>query len=63
MELNIFGKVNISFILLERTEKVPLSSIKKIVSEPIKGHEEYYIMVGVTSQFQWSWLVQLLFHC
>ena len=33
------------FVSVERTEKVPLGSIKKIVSEPIKGHEEYHIMV------------------
>ena len=29
----------------ERTEKLPLGSVRKIVSEPIKGHEEYHIMV------------------
>lgn len=28
----------------ERTEKLPLGSVRKIVSEPIKGHEEYHIM-------------------
>lgn len=28
----------------ERTEKIPLGSIHNIVSEPIKGHEEYHIM-------------------
>jgi len=28
----------------ERTEKVALSSIKAVVSEPIEGHEEYHIM-------------------
>lgn len=31
----------------ERTEKLPMGSIKSIVSEPIEGHEEYHIMVGV----------------
>lgn len=29
----------------ERTEKLPMGSIKSIVSEPIEGHEEYHIMV------------------
>lgn len=28
----------------ERTEKLAMSSIKSIVSEPIEGHEEYHIM-------------------
>lgn len=28
----------------ERTEKLPMSSIKAVVSEPIEGHEEYHIM-------------------
>ncbi|KAL5473155.1 hypothetical protein EMCRGX_G027603 [Ephydatia muelleri] len=28
----------------ERTEKIPLGSIHKVVSEPIKGHEEYHLM-------------------
>lgn len=32
--------------MLERTEKVPLGSIRNIISEPIKGHEEYHIMVS-----------------
>ncbi len=30
----------------ERTEKIALGSIKAVISEPIKGHEEYHIMVG-----------------
>ena len=30
----------------ERTDKIPLGSIKKVTSEPIKGHEEYHIMVS-----------------
>ena len=42
---NNYKYLNKCFPLTERTEKVPLGSIKKIVSEPIKGHEEYYIMV------------------
>ena len=29
----------------ERTEKIPLGSIRRVVSEAIKGHEEYHIMV------------------
>lgn len=28
----------------ERTEKVPMSNIRKIVNEPVKGKEEYHIM-------------------
>ena len=34
-----------SHLVVERTEKIPITSVKKIVSEPIKGHEEYSIMV------------------
>ena len=33
----------------ERTEKVPFGSIKKVVSEPIKGHEEYHILVSTSA--------------
>lgn len=48
------GKVRLTFKLendqlwlstKERTEKLPMASIKNIVSEPIEGHEEYHIMV------------------
>ena len=28
----------------ERTEKLPLNSIKNVVSEPIDGHKEYHIV-------------------
>lgn len=28
----------------ERTEKIPIGSIKNVLSEPIKGHEDYHIM-------------------
>ncbi|PIK52598.1 hypothetical protein BSL78_10502, partial [Apostichopus japonicus] len=28
----------------ERTEKLPMNSVKAVVSEPIEGHEEYHIM-------------------
>lgn len=31
----------------ERTNKIPMSTIKEIISEPIVGHEEYHIMVSV----------------
>lgn len=31
----------------ERTEKVPMGSIKNVVSEPIEGHEDYHMMVTV----------------
>lgn len=30
----------------ERTEKLPMGSIKDVVSEPIEEHEEYHIMVS-----------------
>ncbi|KAF5303375.1 hypothetical protein FQR65_LT08288 [Abscondita terminalis] len=47
------GKVRLTFKLeadqlwlstKERTEKLPMQSIKNVVSEPIEGHEEYHIM-------------------
>mgnify|MGYP005984058237 FL=1 len=48
------GKVRLTFKLesdqlwlstKERTEKLPMGSIKSIVSESIEGHEEYHILV------------------
>lgn len=48
------GKVRLTFKLendqlwlstKERTEKLPMGSIKNVVSEPIEGHEEYHVMV------------------
>ena len=50
------GKVRLTFKLendqlwigtKERTEKISMTSIKTVVSEPIEGHEEYHIMVNV----------------
>lgn len=47
------GKVRLTFKLevdqiwlgtKERTEKLPMNSIKAVSSEPIEGHEEYHIM-------------------
>ncbi|ESO87415.1 hypothetical protein LOTGIDRAFT_235090 [Lottia gigantea] len=47
------GKVRLTFKLesdqlwigtKERTDKIPMNSIKAVVSEPIKGHEEYHLM-------------------
>ncbi|KAK2162509.1 hypothetical protein LSH36_97g05028 [Paralvinella palmiformis] len=47
------GKVRLTFKLeqdqlwigtKERTEKIPMASIKAVVSEPIEGHEEYHMM-------------------
>ncbi|XP_076000431.1 ubiquitin domain-containing protein UBFD1 [Genypterus blacodes] len=47
------GKVRLTFKLeqdqlwlgtKERTEKVPMGSIKNVVSEPIEGHEDYYMV-------------------
>lgn len=35
-----------SYLHLERTEKLPMGSIKNVVSEPIEGHEEYHMMVS-----------------
>lgn len=29
----------------ERTEKIPMGSIKNVVTEPIEGHEDYHMMV------------------
>ena len=49
------GKVRLTFKLendqlwigtKERTEKVSMSSVKAVVSEPITGHEEYHIVVS-----------------
>uniref|UniRef100_A0AAV2KDK2 UBFD1 PH-like C-terminal domain-containing protein n=1 Tax=Knipowitschia caucasica TaxID=637954 RepID=A0AAV2KDK2_KNICA len=48
------GKVRLTFKLeqdqlwigtKERTEKVPMGSIKNVLSEPIEGHEDYHMMV------------------
>jgi hypothetical protein len=30
----------------QRTDKVPMSSIKAVVSEPIADHDDYYIVVS-----------------
>ena len=30
---------------VERTDKIPMNSIKNVVSEAIEDHEEYHIMV------------------
>jgi intein/homing endonuclease len=61
------GKVRLHFKLdleqvwigtKERTEKVPLGSIRNVISEPIKGHEEYHIMalqLGTTDNSRY-WL-------
>jgi len=47
------GKVRLTFKLeldqlwlgtKERTEKLPMSSIRNVVSEPIEGHEEYHLL-------------------
>ncbi|KAK6169078.1 hypothetical protein SNE40_020199 [Patella caerulea] len=47
------GKVRLTFKLesdqlwigtKERTDKIPMNSIKAVVSEPIKGHEDYHLM-------------------
>uniref|UniRef100_A0A0V0G4E3 Putative ubiquitin domain-containing protein ubfd1 n=1 Tax=Triatoma dimidiata TaxID=72491 RepID=A0A0V0G4E3_TRIDM len=64
------GKVRLTFKLeldqlwigsKERTEKIPMSTIKSIISEPIDGHEEYHIMgiqMGTTeaSRYWFYWV-------
>lgn len=49
------GKVRLTFKLesdqlwlstKERTEKLPMGSIKSVISEPIENHEEYHILVS-----------------
>lgn len=34
-----------SILFAERTEKISMNSIKAVVSEAIKDHEEYHILV------------------
>ncbi|XP_025026076.1 ubiquitin domain-containing protein UBFD1 isoform X2 [Python bivittatus] len=50
------GKVRLTFKLeqdqlwigtKERTEKLPMGSIKNVVSEPIEGHEDYHMMSAI----------------
>jgi len=33
------------FLHSERTEKIPMGSIKNVISEPIEDHDEYHMMV------------------
>ena len=35
-------------LLVERTEKVNMASIKNVVSEAMEGNEEYHILVSIT---------------
>ncbi|RXN16099.1 hypothetical protein ROHU_027707 [Labeo rohita] len=53
------GKVRLTFKLeqdqlwigtKERTEKIPMGSIKNVVTEPIEGHEDYHMMCLVDYQ-------------
>ena len=39
-------------LFAERTEKIPMGSIKNVISESIEGHEEYHIMVSLKSALQ-----------
>lgn len=65
------GKVRLTFKMeqdqvwigtKERTDKIPMNTIKGVVSEPIEGHEEYHIMVSDNLQ-SLSWKVSpLLYH-
>lgn len=54
------GKVRLTFKLeldqvwigtKERTDKIPMNSIKSIVSEPIEGFEQYHVMVSTCHLF------------
>ncbi|XP_015285227.1 PREDICTED: ubiquitin domain-containing protein UBFD1 [Gekko japonicus] len=68
------GKVRLTFKLeqdqlwigtKERTEKLPMGSIKNVVSEPIEGHEEYHMMafqLGPTeASYYWVYWVPTQF--
>ena len=33
------------FVIVERTEKVSMGSIKNVLSEPIDSHPDYHVMV------------------
>ncbi|XP_062306762.1 ubiquitin domain-containing protein UBFD1 [Osmerus eperlanus] len=68
------GKVRLTFKLeqdqlwigtKERTEKVPMGSIKNVVTEPIEGHEDYHMMafqLGPTEASQyWVYWVPIQF--
>lgn len=61
------GKVRLTFKLesdqlwlstKERTEKLPMGSIKGVVSEPIDDHEEYHILVSknVIFYYYFTWI-------
>jgi hypothetical protein len=60
------GKVRLTFKMeqdqvwigtKERTDKIPMNTIKSVVSEPIEGHEEYHVMVsGLWLTLASSWL-------
>lgn len=41
----LFNNNLYDFWLIERTEKIPMGSIKNVVTEPIEGHEDYHMMV------------------
>ncbi|XP_015687232.1 ubiquitin domain-containing protein UBFD1 [Protobothrops mucrosquamatus] len=68
------GKVRLTFKLeqdqlwigtKERTEKLPMGSIKNVVSEPIEGHEDYHMMafqLGPTeASYYWVYWVPTQF--
>jgi len=38
----------------ERTEKIPMGSIKNVVSEAIEGHEEYHMLVSPSTNYIWN---------
>jgi len=38
--------VEVFLLLIERTEKIMMGSIKSVISEPIKGCEHYHILVS-----------------
>jgi hypothetical protein len=59
------GKVRLTFKLeldqvwigtKERTDKIPMNSIKNVISEPIEGHEEYHMMVCTSYLSSYCWI-------
>jgi hypothetical protein len=66
------GKVRLTFKMeqdqvwigtKERTDKIPMNTIKGVVSEPIEGHEEYHIMVSNKwVSLSSSWLAEWYLH-
>ena len=45
--VNIDMNILVFLLFSERTEKLPMNSIKAVVSEPLDGHEEYHMLVNI----------------